>query len=92
MYYGHTSNLDSGLFTKKGTNLQDNISRKKTIQNMSEFLPLEIIAPFIPVKIENRTCEIASAALGTLFLCCVRVVNQNTRALLLLVFYYSCAT
>ena len=42
MYYGHTSNLDSGLFTKKGTNLQDNISRKKTIQNMSEFLPLEI--------------------------------------------------
>ena len=28
---------------------------------------------FIPMKIENSTCEIASAALGTLFLCCVRV-------------------
>ena len=28
---------------------------------------------FIPMKIENSTCEIAFAALGTLFLCCVRV-------------------
>ena len=28
---------------------------------------------FIPMKKENSTCEIASAALGTLFLCCVRV-------------------
>ena len=46
------------------------------------------IAPFIPLKIENSTCEIASAALGTLFLCCVRVVYQNTRALLLLLFCY----
>ena len=50
------------------------------------------IVPFIPVKIENSPCEIASAALGTLILCCVRVVNQNTRALLLLVFCYSYAT
>ena len=47
---------------------------------------------FIPVKIENSTCEFASVSLGTLFLCCVRVVNQNTRALLLLVFCYSYAT
>ena len=50
------------------------------------------IAPFIPMKKENSTCEIAFAALGTLFLCCVRVVNQNTVALLLLVFCYSYAT
>ena len=28
---------------------------------------------FIPMKKENSTCEIASAALGTLFLCCVCV-------------------
>ena len=47
-----------------------------------------IIAPFIPMKIENSTCEIAFAALSTLFLCCVRVVYQNTRALLLLLFCY----
>ena len=39
-----------------------------------------------------RTCEISFAALGTLFLCCVNVVNQNTVALLLLVFCYSYAT
>ena len=52
----------------------------------------EGIAPFIPMKIENSTCEIASAALGTLFLCCVHVVYQNTRVLLLLVFCYSYAT
>ena len=51
-----------------------------------------IIAPFIPMKIENSTCEIAFAALGTLFLCCVRVVYQNTRALLLLLFCYFYAT
>ena len=50
------------------------------------------IGPFIPLKIETSTCEIASAALGTLFLCCVRVVNQNTRALLVVVFCYSYAT
>ena len=50
------------------------------------------IAPFLPMKIENSTCEIASVALGTLFLCCVRVVYQNTIALLLLVFCYSYAT
>ena len=43
------------------------------------------------MKIEKSTCEIASAALGTLFLCCVRVVYQNTRALLL-VFCYSYET
>ena len=43
------------------------------------------------MKKEKSTSEIASAALGTLFLCCVRVVNQNTRALLLLVFCYSYA-
>ena len=41
------------------------------------------IAPFISVTIENSTCDIFSATIGTLFLCCVRVVNQNTRALLL---------
>ena len=34
---------------------------------------------------------LCSADLGTLFLCCVRVVNQNTRSLLLLVFCYSYA-
>ena len=53
-----------------------------------------IIAPFIPVTIENSTCYISSATIGTLFLsrascsflCCVRVINHNTRALLLLVF------
>ena len=28
---------------------------------------------FIPVTIENRTCDISSATIGTLFLCCVRV-------------------
>ena len=31
------------------------------------------IAPFIPVTIENSTCDISSATIGTLFLCCVRV-------------------
>ena len=31
---------------------------------------------FIPMKKEKRTCEIASAALGTLFLCCVRVLTK----------------
>ena len=55
-------------------------------------LHIASIAPFIPLKKENSTCEIAFAALGTLFLCCVRVVNQNTVALLLLVFCYSYAT
>ena len=49
------------------------------------------IGPFIPVKIETSTCEIASAALSILFLGCVCVVNQNTRVLLLLVFCYSYA-
>ena len=44
------------------------------------------IAPLIPVTIENSTCDISSATIGTLFLCCVRVVNQNTRALLFLCF------
>ena len=44
---------------------------------------LNSIAPFIPVTIENSTCDIFSATIGTLLLCCVRVVNQNTRALLL---------
>ena len=34
---------------------------------------LDTIRYFIPMKKENSTCEIASAALGTLFLCCVRV-------------------
>ena len=61
-------------------------------QGLLELKNVRVIAPFIPVKIENSTCEIFSAALGTLFLCCVRVVNQNTRALLLLVFCYSYAT
>ena len=42
----------------------------------------------LPVKIENSTCDIASATVGTLFLCCVRVVNQCARALVLLVFCY----
>ena len=66
---------------------------KKEVISCSVFASCSVfIAPFIPVKIENRTCEITSAALGTLFLCCVRVVNQNTRALLLLVFCYSYAT
>ena len=37
------------------------------------FLPIPTIRYFIPMKKENSTCEIASAALGTLFLCCVRV-------------------
>ena len=46
----------------------------------------------LPVKKGMRTCEISFAALGTLFLCCVNVVNQNTVALLLLVFCYSYAT
>ena len=46
----------------------------------------------LPVKIENSTCDIASASVGTLFLCCVRVVIKNTRGLLLLVLCYSYAT
>ena len=44
---------------------------------------LRPVAPFLPVTIENSTCDISSATTSTLFLCCVRVVNQNTRALLL---------
>ena len=36
------------------------------------FLPLST-RYFIPVTIENRTCDISSATIGTLFLCCVRV-------------------
>ena len=32
-----------------------------------------IIAHFIPVIIENSTCDISPATIGTLFLCCVRV-------------------
>ena len=44
------------------------------------------IAPIIPMKIGNSTCQIASATLGTLFLCCVRVVNQNTAAACVLLF------
>ena len=35
------------------------------------------------MKKENSTCEIAFAALGTLFFCCVCVVNVRRRALLL---------
>ena len=31
------------------------------------------IARFIPVIIENSTCDISPATIGTLFLCCVRV-------------------
>ena len=53
------------------------------------------IAPFIPVIIGNSNCDIAFATIGTtLCLCHVHVVNQNTRALLILVFCYflACAS
>ena len=47
------------------------------------------IAPFIPVIIGNSNCDIAFATIGTtLCLCHVHVVNQNTRALLMLVYCY----
>ena len=32
-----------------------------------------VIAPFIPVTIENSTCDISSATIGTLFSCVVCV-------------------
>ena len=31
---------------------------------------------FIPVTIEKSTCDIFSATIGTLFLCCVRVLTK----------------
>ena len=46
------------------------------------------IAPFLRVKTEKSTCELAPSTTGTLFLCCVRVVNQNTRALLFAAYCY----
>ena len=55
-------------------------------------LHIGIIAPLIPVAKDNSTCDISFATIGTLFLCCVRVVNQNTRALLLIVYYCFYAT
>ena len=47
---------------------------------------------FLPVKTKYSTCELASSTTGTLFLCCVCVVNQNTRALLLAAHCYYYAT
>ena len=44
---------------------------------------------FIPVKIENSTCDIASATVGTLFLCCVRVYTKIQERCCCLCFCYS---
>ena len=47
---------------------------------------------FLPVKIVNRTCDIFLLLPAFLFFCCVRVADQNTRALLLHAYCYCLAT
>ena len=48
----------------------DDMIAKILFQDLTEH---HITRYFIPVTIENRTCDISSATIGTLFLCCVRV-------------------